>query len=191
MSSFLSRKSRRAIVFGSLAALLTGVGFAVGMLVAGFGAGRGSELTIPESLLYASATDSTDKFVVATGPVEPGLEGVFFLDPLSGDLQCTVFNPRAGVFNSVFRRNVLADLQVQKDKRPRFLMVTGLISNKRQTGLVQSTGGCIAYIVESTSGKYAAYAVPWRSDLANRGTPQVNELILLASGNVRTAAIRE
>ncbi|MEM7313406.1 MAG: hypothetical protein AAF497_09665 [Planctomycetota bacterium] len=109
MSSFLSRKSRRAILFGSLAALLTGIGFAVGMLVAGFGNGSGSELMVPESLLYASATDSTDKFVVATGPVEPGLEGVFFLDPLSGDLQCTVFNPRAGVFNSVFRRNVLAD----------------------------------------------------------------------------------
>ncbi len=188
MWKFLSRKSRRAIVLGATAALLTGVGFACGLMFGGFGK---SDLHLPEELLYASATDSTDKFVVATGPVEAGLEGVFFLDPLSGDLQCTVFNPRAGIFNALFRRNVLVDLKVDKEKRPRFLMVTGLVSSKRQVGLIQSTGGCIAYVVEANSGKYAAYAVPWRSDLASRGQPQANELMLLTAGNVRTAAIRE
>ncbi len=145
-----------------------------------------------ESLLHASSTDGNDEFVIATGVVDQEVEGVFFLDPLSGDLQCTVYNPRSGRFNAVFRRNVLGDLQLDQEKRPAFLMVTGQTSLGQ--GHFANSGqsvGCIVYIVESHSGKFVAYVVPWNKQAFQRGLAQTADLVLLHSGSVRTIAVRE
>jgi hypothetical protein len=166
-------------------AALVALGVAAGWLLA-------AERTwiLPPLPLYASATDSTDSFVVATGAVGEETEGVFFLDALSGDLQCTAFNPTARAFNVWFARNVAADLQLDVTKRPRYLMVTAQIRSTRLLGQ-QGTGGGIVYVVDAASGKFAAYGVPWRDDLFNSGRPQQGDLVLLHVGSARTATVRE
>jgi hypothetical protein len=186
-----NRQAWSAALVGAAAMALVGVGW-IGGVFTTWGLGSPTVLQLPSTALHAAATDSADEFVVATGLIDVGLEGVFFLDTLSGDLQCTVFNPRAGKFNALFRRNIRVDLQLEQDKRPDFLLVTGAISLGRYQGITgpMQPGGCVAYVVEANSGKFAAYAVPWQANLFSRGQPQVAELVLLQMGNVRTAAVR-
>lgn len=174
-----------AVAIGTLTAVLLCTVF-----VAGFLSNQTAETTIqfPADLagLHATATSSNEKFVMATGPVEAGIEGVFILDTLSGDLQCTAFNSRAGAFNALFRRNILQDLKVGAEKRPQFVMVTGLIPLKGYQGVT-----CVAYVVESNTGNFAAYAVPWNRRAYASGAAQQQELALLQVGSARTAAVRE
>ncbi|HEY6563793.1 MAG TPA: hypothetical protein VIY86_04815, partial [Pirellulaceae bacterium] len=49
----------------------------------------------------------------------------------------------------------------------------------------QSIGGCLVYVVDATSGAYAAYAIPWRRDLFASGRAQVGDLALLRVGSVK------
>jgi hypothetical protein len=166
---------------------------AIAIFIAGFwiGASRGGDVTwhLPTTPIYATATDSSKDLVIATGHVAEEIEGLFALDGLSGDLQCTVFNPNANAFNAVYRRNVLADLQLDATKNPQFLMVTGEVLGTRRT--TRQMGSSLAYVVETGSGKFAVYAVPWRRDLFISGRAQQGELILLQAGSMRTAAVRE
>ncbi len=159
---YVSRGTQRRLWTGAGAALLLLSGLAIGLAINRGGAAVTWQF--PETLLHATATDSTDNFVVATGLIDTNLEGVFFLDTISGDLQCTVFNPRSASFNALFKRNVTSDLQLEQDKRPKFLLVTGQISLGRFQGMPGQTAGCVAYVVEANSGRFAAYAVPWRTD---------------------------
>lgn len=174
-----------AMIIGTLTAGLLCAGF-----VAGFLSNSSSETTIqlPAGFpgLNATATSSTEKFVMATGAVEAGIEGVFILDTLSGDLQCTAFNSRAGAFNAMFRRNILKDLKVGAEKRPDFLMVTGMVPLKGYRGVT-----CVAYVVEGNTGNFAAYAVPWNRGAYASGAAQQQELVLLQVGSARTATLRE
>ena len=58
-----------------------GLGLLAGFLMAGFW---------PSVPLHAMATDKIDTFSMATGPVEPEYEAVYFLDHLTGDLHAYV-----------------------------------------------------------------------------------------------------
>ena len=168
--------------------LITLVIFAAGYWL---GATTGDRIVwnVPSIPIYASATDSSEDLVIATGNVTDDIEGLFALDGLSGDLQCTVFNPNAQAFNAAFRRNVLADLNLDAAKSPQFLMVTGEVLGTRRT--TQQIGSSLVYVVETGSGKFAVYAVPWRRELFVSGRAQHGELILLQAGSMRTAAVRE
>ena len=167
-----------------------GLVLAAVMLVIGWSFGRlNSTLNLPITTLHAAASDSTENVVIATGLVTEEIEGLFALDGLSGDLQCTVFNPNAQQFNTVFRTNVVADLQLDATKNPRFLMVTGNIETMRRSN--RQVGGCLVYVVEASSGHFAAYAVPWRRDMFLSGRPQAGDLVLLQRGSIRTAVVRE
>ncbi len=180
----------RGMFFTGLAAMLVGVGVAIGAVLS-VAMTPSMQLQIPVTELQAAATDSTDNFVVATGTLSPDVEGVFLLDAMSGDLQFTIFNPYSAAFNPPFIRNVANDLQIEAGKKPRYLMVTGYIRNSRRSSLNQNAAQCAVYIVEATSGSFAAYTVPWQESLFRAGRPQLGELVLLGVGSVRTAAIRE
>ncbi len=131
----------------------------------------------------AAASDSAQGLAIATGTITEDADGVFFLDAASGQMSGMVFNPQAGVFNSAFRRNVVADLKLETVKNPRFLLVTGDIQPTQRTAT--SIAECIIYVVEASSGRFAAYAVPWRRDLYESGRAQVGELALLQTGSTR------
>lgn len=147
---------------------------------------------LPSTPIYASATDSGEDLVIATGAIVDKVEGLFALDALSGDLQCTVFNPTSGAFNATFRRNVMGDLGLDAVKNPRFLMVTGGIQSiRRASRSGHQLAACLVYVVEANSGNFAIYAVPWRLEQFNSGRAQQDQLVLVQSGSMRTAAVRE
>lgn len=180
---------RPSLLLAAVSSVIGGLVAGVLVLVVLFGVFPSDRWELPVMELRASATDSTETFAVATGAVAGDVEGIFFLDSLSGDLQCTVFNPTARQFNSVFVRNVMADLQLDATKKPRFLLVTGDIREARRSNL--QVGGALVYVVEANSGNFAAYAVPWQRNLFVSGRPQQGELLLLQVGSARTAAVRD
>jgi hypothetical protein len=50
----------------------------------------------PQTPLHAVATDRSETFAVATGFVDEGIEAVYFLDFLTGDLSAVVWADKAG-----------------------------------------------------------------------------------------------
>ncbi len=195
MTTFRRFPSRRCsgYVTALVACAATLVVFMVGYCVGTGGLSLGgvpcASWRLPEIPIAATATDSSEDIVIATGNLAEGVEGFFALDGLSGDLGCTVYNPSSRAFNTTFRRNVIADLQIGATKNPKFMMVTGTVAGMRRSS--QPIASSLVYVVDSTSGRFAVYAVPWRRDLFSSGRAQQGELVLVQAGSVRTAAIRE
>ena len=107
------------------------VGIAVGaVLAAGW---HGVSSTAPA---FATATHGADNFAIATGLVDDGIEALYFLDYLTGDLRAAIVSRRNGEFTGFFQYNVLSDFN-QVAEKPRFLMVTGQADIPRGRGATQ------------------------------------------------------
>jgi hypothetical protein len=147
--------------------LLVGIvlGLAAGLMWAGLW---------PNTPLHATATDRVDTFAMATGDVDEGIEAVYFLDFLSGDLSAAVIGRGATatgyMLTGIHTRNVIQDMNLDANKNPRFLMVTGKADLNRggRGGMVQASRA-VVYVAEVTTGKVAAYAIPWNAAAHNQG----------------------
>ena len=158
-------------------------------LVVGLILGLGLGAFVPHAPLHATATDHTDNFILATGLVDNQLEAVFILDSLTGTLRCAALSTATGKFTSAFEASVLDDLGVKANQNPKFMMVTGTVQLRQPGGNFQ-LGQSVAYIAETTTGRVAAYAVPWSGGLANSYTPFKGQLYRLDVLQFRTAAVR-
>lgn len=146
-----------------------GIGFGLGLLV-GAGMLVGSWMTfsvqqppfvLPETALHAMATDSGETFSICTGSIADGVEGIFCLDFLTGDLQCWVMDNRSNAVAGYFVHNVVADLGIdQGRKNPQYLMVTGL-TGLRGGGGAMRPAESLLYVADANSGNIVGYAVPW------------------------------
>lgn len=143
-----------------------------------------------ERSLHASTAAVGESFAMATGAVDADVEGLFLLDFVTGDLQGVVMNFRTGKFGAVFRANVIQALGIDEAKRPKYLMTTGRINFPRGATAAQP-GNCVVYVMDTTTGNFAAYGIPWRREFAATGRLQIDGLLLLDTGTARTAAIRE
>lgn len=184
----IRKRSLWLIMSGFAAGLLVGIGLLVGSWLTSMRGGV-NELDFPMPL-HASATDRSASFSMATGAVSDGVEGVFFLDFLTGELQCWVLYSRTGDFGAKFTVNVLNDLGIQQGKKPNFLMVTGVATLPRGTGALRP-GNCVVYVADANSGNVAAYYIPWNRGVESTGRLQAAPLILLRKGQVRNLQIRE
>jgi hypothetical protein len=157
-----------------------GVGLLLGLTFAGF---------LPNTPLHASSTDRLDTFAVATGACDDQVEAIYFLDFLTGHLTAAVLSRQTYKFQSFFERSsVNTDLGVDASKGPHYLMVTGRAELLRTTG--RSGIGpsfAIVYVAEVTSGKVAAYAIPWTSTSWISGRQQTGPMKLLDVGRFRSA----
>lgn len=158
----------------------------VGSLVIGLAIGMLS----PRTPLYATATDRIDNFAMATGALDDDTEALFYLDFVTGDLKATALSPIARKFFASFSANVANDLGVDLAKNPKYSMVTGMSVFRRGGGPVQP-GNAVVYVAELTSGKVAAYMVPWSQAYANAGRPIHAKLTLLDVYPMRIALARE
>jgi hypothetical protein len=150
-----------------------------------------TELVLPETALHATATHGGDTLAVATGPVDDEMEGLFVLDYVTGELQCTVLNYRSATFNAIFKTNVLKDLGVDATrKRPQYLMVTGQ-SRFPRAGPGGRLALTVVYVVDENTGNFAAYGLPWLPEMARAGRPQTGAMIPLDAGNARAAVVRD
>ncbi len=172
-----SAKYPRAV----LGSIFLGIGFALGLLV-GVGMLVGAWLTmspslssarprinLPETALHASATDSGETFSIATGSIADGVEGIFCLDFLTGELQCWVLDDRRNQIGGYFKHNVVPDLGVdQTRKNPKYLMATGSMGFRAGVG-GRGYSECILYVADAKSGNVVGYVVPWNKSAASRG----------------------
>ena len=83
---------------------------------------------------------------------------------------------------------MLDDLGVKANQNPKFMMVTGR-GFERQGGQMQP-GNSVVYVAETSSGRVAAYAVPWTRGLATSVMPFKGMLYRLDVLQFRTTAVR-
>jgi hypothetical protein len=169
--------------------LLVGIGMMIGAVVVTrhSATDTGLPLHLPAEL-QATATSSASTFAIATGKISDS-EGIFFLDFLTGDLQCAVLY-KNGLWGAKFVANVFQDLDIQATKKPHFLMVTGENEFARGAGGGQP-GRSVVYVVDSTTGSFAVYLVPWNRQAEATLTPQGGNLVVLQKGRARNLQIRD
>jgi hypothetical protein len=138
---------------------------------------------------FATATHGSDNFAIATGLVDDGIEALYFLDFLTGDLRAAVVSRRNGEFTGFFQYNVLNDFAALADV-PRFLMVTGEADLPRGRGATQ-IGRSLVYVAEATSGQVFAYALPFDGTLNAAGKPQIGTFVRVGGGSFRDAFVRD
>ncbi len=146
---------------------------------------------MPARPLHAVATQGQDGFALCTGSIDNSLEGVYFLDYLTGNLKGAAISLATGKFTTFYEYNVLKDFQLDASKSPKFLMVTGVAPLRRGPSQVQP-GLSMIYITELNSGICAAYAVPWAPGRSTAPTPapQVLPFYLSDRYTFRNVAVR-
>jgi hypothetical protein len=140
-----------------------GLGLLAGLIVAGFW---------PSVPLHAVATDKVDTFSMATGPVEPDVEAVYFLDHLTGELHAYVLGPMAGGRGfgivSHYFRDVSKDFQA--GEKSKFLMATGLDDLARAgRGGAITPSRAVVYVAEVSTGTAIAYYLPYNVNAHRAG----------------------
>ena len=166
-------------------AVVLTLGLVVGLIV-----GLNVKGLWPSVPLHAVATQGQENFAIATGYVDEQVEAIYFLDFLTGDMKAAVLQPRLGKFTSYFSYNILNDFQVQGQKNPKYLMVTGEADMPRGRSGSQF-GKSVVYIAEATTGQIACYAIPWNSGKQAQGVAQTGKFLPLDKKQFRTAVIRE
>jgi len=175
-----------------LGGLLVGAGVVLGHLASGRGGATHDWAAhfpgLREQVLHASTASGGDNFALATGAIDQDAEGIFVLDFLTGNLQCSVLNKRSMKFSALFRTNVTRDLGVTKNSK--YQMVTGLVNFLRGGGAYRP-GMSVVYVLDSSSGRLAAYGVPWLREAAATGRPQFGSLLPIDALQVRMVQVRE
>lgn len=169
-------------LFNHTAMLVVGVALGA-VLTAGFHGVTQTERA------FATATHGADNFAIATGLVDDGIEGLYFLDFLTGDLRAAVVSRRNGEFTGFFQHNVMGDFDQVADT-PRFLMVTGEADIPRGRGPTQ-IGKSLVYVAEATSGQVFAYALPFDASANAAGKSQVGTFIRVGGGSFRDVFVRD
>jgi hypothetical protein len=193
----------RSFLFGSLAgglgiatvmiaAFLAGRATVPGNGVPGEGASKGKSGPkdsdwLEQRYLNATASHGADTMAIATGPIDDS-EGLFVLDYLTGELTCYVLNSRSGKFDAGFKSNVIQALGVEPAKKPKYLMVTGAANFPRGIG-GSKLGQCAIYVVDSNTGHFGVWGVPFSRQAAATGNAQWGPLFLINTGKARNIAL--
>ncbi len=146
-----------------------------------------SELPLP--LLKASTAASSSTMAVATGQISDNAEGIFFLDFITGDLQCLVYYPQMGAFGARYYTNVLQQLP-GGGRNSQFLLVTGGAVSVGSSGGPRP-GNSLVYVTDATSGMFAAYAVPWDRTAESAHRMQSGPLVFAGGGPIRNFQLRD
>ena len=136
----------------------------------------------------ATAAVASDNFAIATGHVAGEVEGLFVLDNNTGLLQCAVIYPRIGRFAANFTANV-GDALASRGKGSKYLMVTGIADFRQASN--NPMGQSVVYVLDSSTGNYACYAIPFSRVMMNANQPQTGPLQLIAVGNASPVIDRD
>lgn len=168
----------------------------VAVCTAIFYAGRASQLesvhdnafhTLP--LVNASAAANLgEKYSIATGLVDDEAEGFFVLDHNSGLLQCSVIYPRTARFMAHFSVNI-GDALGTSGKGGNYLLVTGSAQFPRASN--RPAAPTIVYVLDTTSGNYACYGIPYDRGATSTGRPQQNDMVLINTGSASAVPDRD
>ncbi len=185
---------------------MRGAGLVVGVLVAAMAGGflanlafqkptdSASSTALREDFfqtrpVHATASDGIESLTIATGELDTGVEAVFMLDGVTGQLRGGVINTNTRKFSMWFNYDgLVADLGITTVKNPKFLLVTGeLPFTAGRTGRL---GKVVVYVAELNSGWVAAYGVPYDSTAYAAARPTTVKLVPLDRFKFRELSIR-
>lgn len=176
MLRYLTQSRWTLLVFGLVLGVIGGAAVALQF--------SSPRLPFPTTLLNASATHGGTTMAIATGPIQDGVEGFFVLDFITGELTCSVLNPRTGAMGGAYRANVVADLGVEQGKQPQYLMVTGAANFRTQGGNV-TPAESVVYVADANTGRYVGYWLPWNRTAAQYNFTQASPMVVLGTGSAR------
>lgn len=136
----------------------------------------------------ATAAVSSEKFSMATGPMSEGTEALFVLDHNSGLLQCSVIYPRLGRFMATFTANV-ADALGSGAKGGQYIMTTGTADFPRSSN--RPVGFSVIYVLDTATGNYACYGVPFDRVAMNANRPQQGLMVMISQGSANPVINRD
>ncbi len=146
------------------------------------------QLQLPQTLLNASATHGGTTMAIASGPIQDGVEGFFVLDFITGELTCSVLNPRTGAMGGAYRTNVVEHLGVEQGKQPQYLMVTGNANFRTQGGNTVPAES-VVYVADANTGRYVGFWLPWNRAAAQYNFAQAFPMQVLGTGSARNIQI--
>ena len=169
--------------------------WAIALIFLGIGAMIGWCLTTRHAppTAFAITAQSDETFAICTAPIDAanGIEGIFILDFLTGDLTGGVLNAATGTFLTSYKWNVLNDLgfQAGQAKNPKFLLVAGQAELRPNPRLGRrQMAPSVVYVTDCTTGTTAAYGIPWSPQQGNASKPVASELVPLDVARPRGAA---
>jgi hypothetical protein len=185
-------RSMMFLSVGLLIGLAIGGALAAGVYWGSQGDGA-HQAALNELRLKASASHGADSFAMATGEIADGVEGLFCLDFLTGDLSCFVINPRTGAPGGIYGTNVTADLKpaAGTGKKPSYVMVTGQFQARGGSYGGNQIASSLVYVADANSGTVAVYGMPWNKQASTGGATQGGKLVRLHAGKVRALEIRD
>lgn len=132
--------------------------------------------TIPTPSEFIEAANSSETMSLATGQIEQGIEALFGLDHLTGDLFCWVLSPKNGDLASTYRTNVASDMGLTGDAD--YTLVTGLIDFDIANSGGLKVSQTVIYVGDGKSGKVLGYGLQYdagavRAGRTGNGTLQV------------------
>ncbi len=181
-------------IWGLTAAIAGMIAVAIGGLAwYTYHTSRSTEVSSSAAIQWPSSIDATaavssEKYSIATGLVGEEAEGFFVLDHNSGLLQCKVLYPRMRAFMANFTVNV-GDALGAAGKGGSYLMVTGQADFMRSSNVPVAT--TVVYVLNTSTGAYAAYAIPFNRVLVNSGQPQTGQLILIGADQANPIVDRD
>lgn len=150
-------------------------------------AGQNDPLQFPSTIDAIGAVTS-EKYSIATGVISEEAEGFFVLDHNSGLIQCSVFYPRVGKFLGTFTGNA-SELIGAGGKGGGYMMVTGNADMTRG-GRGAHIAPTLVYVLNTATGNFAAFAVPFNRQAASTGQPQTAPLIPMGTGTASVVPTR-
>ncbi|EMI53554.1 hypothetical protein [Rhodopirellula sallentina] len=136
----------------------------------------------------AAAAVSSEKFSVCTGLISEESEALFVLDHNSGLLQCSVLYPRLGRFMATYTINV-ADALGMEAKGGSYIMVTGTADFPSSSN--RPLGFSVVYVLDTASGNYACYGVPFDRVAMKSNRPQQGVMFLIGQGSANPVIDRD
>ena len=118
----------------------------------------------PTQPTFATATDRLEQFGIATGFIDDGLEGVYVLDFMTGQLQALVIHRQLQKFAARYVRNVSGDFGLTLDDNPQYVMVTGNADLRQSARRGQYATRGVLYVAELESGQICVYTFPYGGD---------------------------
>lgn len=141
-------------------------------------------------LVNATAALTSEKYSLATGMVSDECEALFVLDHNSGLLQCNAIYPRMGgnQIMASFKSNV-ADALGTGGKGGSYMMITGHADFRSQSNAPAAT--TVLYVMDTATGNYACYGVPFDRVAQNARRPQQGAMVLLLTGSANPIVDRD
>ena len=139
-------------------------------------------------VLEAGSSVTSEKYSLATGAISDDADGVFVLDHNSGLLQCTVIYPRLGRFMAQFTINV-AEALGTGGKGGNYMMVSGRADFPRSSS--QPAAGTVIYVMDTATGNYACFGVPFDRVAKNANRQQAGAMVLITTGTANPMIDRD